>query len=404
MKKPIIILTLLAFMKLSYAQTEQFTTSVKFDFNESTITNTGQQQIAELLEHITDSVETYSLELSGHTDYIGSKQFNLELSELRSSSVVDQLVNLGIDTECITSYSLGENYPVDHAQTFDARTLNRRVDIRLTVHYKDEPEIVLTSEPTDTTLFGPKGTLVKIPACAFNVPLNEISFVLEEVLNTDDMMATGTMTVDANGNCLSSGGMVFLRAYHNGKIIDMNGNCDITIQIPVENPDPEMNLYLTDTDSNMDLGHVMSNSKWEDTNQPLDIETNPGYYTFSSSSMGGFNCDKLIGAPAALVAGIFDLFKHDGVVVKTKGLKGADAYLSYETTNSMVKGRQYKKNEKKHTFDYGCGTNSLLAELIVVKQDKGTEVEVLDETMLEIKYSNFRNLYIVKKKDYKLLP
>jgi len=75
---------------------------------------------------------TLKLEISGHTDNVGSLSSNLKLSEARAKSVVDYLVNKGIDKSRLTFKGYGPNQPVALNNTNTGRALNRRVEFKIT--------------------------------------------------------------------------------------------------------------------------------------------------------------------------------------------------------------------------------------------------------------------------------
>ncbi|MCC6866076.1 MAG: PD40 domain-containing protein [Ignavibacteria bacterium] len=71
------------------------------------------------------------VEISAHTDDVGSDHFNMELSEKRAASVVNYLLSIGIEPNRIISKGYGESMPVAPNNTEEGRALNRRVEFRL---------------------------------------------------------------------------------------------------------------------------------------------------------------------------------------------------------------------------------------------------------------------------------
>ncbi len=76
-----------------------------------------------------DSVQSFFVD--GHTDSMGARGDNLELSQQRAEMVVKMLVERGIPEEKIASRWHGERYPVASNRTRKGRAQNRRVTIRL---------------------------------------------------------------------------------------------------------------------------------------------------------------------------------------------------------------------------------------------------------------------------------
>ncbi len=88
-----------------------------------------------LLESIKDAVLSCTdtrFEVSGHTDSVGSLNFNMALSERRAQAVVDHLVGLGLDTSRLTSAGYGPNKPIADNTTSTGRAQNRRIEFKIT--------------------------------------------------------------------------------------------------------------------------------------------------------------------------------------------------------------------------------------------------------------------------------
>lgn len=67
--------------------------------------------------------------IEGHTDSVGSEEYNLELSRQRAESVRAALVGRGISPDRIRTVGRGETTPVAPNETSAGRQLNRRVEI-----------------------------------------------------------------------------------------------------------------------------------------------------------------------------------------------------------------------------------------------------------------------------------
>lgn len=79
---------------------------------------TGSYQITEESKLALDSVvqllvlnPTIKIELMAHTDFVGSDQFNSELSQKRAQSVVDYLISRGINAGRLVAKGYGETWP-----------------------------------------------------------------------------------------------------------------------------------------------------------------------------------------------------------------------------------------------------------------------------------------------------
>jgi outer membrane protein OmpA-like peptidoglycan-associated protein len=70
-----------------------------------------------------------TLQIEGHTDSIGSDEFNQRLSEQRAGSVRDFIADQGVSASSITSRGFGKTEPVASNDTPEGRQRNRRVEI-----------------------------------------------------------------------------------------------------------------------------------------------------------------------------------------------------------------------------------------------------------------------------------
>ena len=68
------------------------------------------------------------IEVNGHTDNTGDAAYNLRLSEQRSQSVADWLVNKKIKPVRITTNGYGMGQPIVSNDTDKGREANRRVE------------------------------------------------------------------------------------------------------------------------------------------------------------------------------------------------------------------------------------------------------------------------------------
>ena len=101
-----------------------------FDFDKATLKPEGRQ----VLDQIAAQVETINLETliaTGHTDSIGTEQYNQGLSERRANSVKEYLVSKGVPADRVYTEGKGELSPVASNATREGRAQNRRVEIEI---------------------------------------------------------------------------------------------------------------------------------------------------------------------------------------------------------------------------------------------------------------------------------
>lgn len=73
-----------------------------------------------------------NLQIEGHTDSVGSDQYNQQLSEQRASAVRDFLVQQGIASGSATARGFGKTQPVSSNDSAAGRAQNRRVELVVT--------------------------------------------------------------------------------------------------------------------------------------------------------------------------------------------------------------------------------------------------------------------------------
>jgi len=102
--------------------------NVRFDFDKYDIKDEYRAEINEAVKFL-NKHETLSVTVEGHTDYIGTHEYNYVLSQLRAKKVALALSAKGIDESRIITKGFGETVPVATNETKEGRAQNRRVDI-----------------------------------------------------------------------------------------------------------------------------------------------------------------------------------------------------------------------------------------------------------------------------------
>ncbi|UAX00025.1 OmpA family protein [Halopseudomonas nanhaiensis] len=100
---------------------------VKFDFDKATI----RQEYRDDIRSLAEFMKTYpdvSTSVAGHTDSIGSDQYNQKLSEERAKSVRQALIEEGVDGSRLEAVGYGEARPIADNDTEEGRQMNRRVE------------------------------------------------------------------------------------------------------------------------------------------------------------------------------------------------------------------------------------------------------------------------------------
>jgi outer membrane protein OmpA-like peptidoglycan-associated protein len=102
--------------------------TINFDFDKAEL----RPEERELLSRIAGILLTssgYRVQVFGHTDDIGTDQYNQTLSERRAVAVRDYLVKAGIDPAIISTKGFGKSNPLVKGTSEADRAKNRRVEI-----------------------------------------------------------------------------------------------------------------------------------------------------------------------------------------------------------------------------------------------------------------------------------
>ena len=101
---------------------------VLFDFDRSDLKPAARENLAKLVDFLRE-YDDRGVEIEGHTDSVGTEQYNIGLSQRRAASVERYLLDNGIERSRIQTRGLGEEFPVASNETDSGRAQNRRVEI-----------------------------------------------------------------------------------------------------------------------------------------------------------------------------------------------------------------------------------------------------------------------------------
>ena len=100
---------------------------IKFDSGKATLKPESMGIINEIVKLMKQHPEI-KFSIEGHTDSDGDTGFNQNLSEQRSKTVMNELIEQGIDSERMVSKGFGEDKPVADNSTPEGKANNRRVE------------------------------------------------------------------------------------------------------------------------------------------------------------------------------------------------------------------------------------------------------------------------------------
>lgn len=104
---------------------------VYFDFNSAKLQEESFDELNRLKQFMVDNPNT-SIEIAGHTDSIGPKAYNKELSLRRAQAIVNFLIEEGVEAGRLVAQGYGEEDPLaSNDDEREGRELNRRVEMRI---------------------------------------------------------------------------------------------------------------------------------------------------------------------------------------------------------------------------------------------------------------------------------
>ncbi len=104
--------------------------NVFFDSNSSVLRTESYAELDVLAQFMSNN-PSVKLEISGHTDNLGSSYSNKKLSKERSEAVQNYLISIGVDASRLISVGYGPEKPVANNKTPEGRQTNRRVEAKI---------------------------------------------------------------------------------------------------------------------------------------------------------------------------------------------------------------------------------------------------------------------------------
>ena len=103
-----------------------------FGFNSDKISEdnyAGLNVVADFLKE----TPNVSVKVEGHTDNIGTKEYNQRLSERRAEAIANYLIDKGVDNSRVTIKGYGFSKPIASNKTAEGRAKNRRTEMKFTI-------------------------------------------------------------------------------------------------------------------------------------------------------------------------------------------------------------------------------------------------------------------------------
>ncbi len=104
--------------------------AIQFDFDKAALKPHNKELLSKVAGILLTS-KGHHIFVYGHTDDVGSEEYNQQLSERRAKTVRDYLVESFIDPAVVTSKGFGKSSPLVDGTSKKARAKNRRVEIAI---------------------------------------------------------------------------------------------------------------------------------------------------------------------------------------------------------------------------------------------------------------------------------
>jgi outer membrane protein OmpA-like peptidoglycan-associated protein len=104
--------------------------NIQFDYNSSALTPSSHIELDKLANLMQENPSMH-IELSAHTDDVGSEQFNQRLSQQRGESAKKYLLRKGVAPERIEAKGYGKSKPLVPNDSEGNRAINRRVEFTI---------------------------------------------------------------------------------------------------------------------------------------------------------------------------------------------------------------------------------------------------------------------------------
>ena len=107
-----------------------FASGLLYDFDSDAVKPTARANLQALAQSL-DKYPGSDLLLLGHTDSVGTEDYNQRLSVRRADAAAEYLVGQGVDRSRIATGGLGEEEPIAPNEDAAGRARNRRVEVAI---------------------------------------------------------------------------------------------------------------------------------------------------------------------------------------------------------------------------------------------------------------------------------
>lgn len=108
-----------------------FDSAILFEFDRAELSNVARENLRNLAQSLQEYPNT-EVTVIGHTDSVGSADYNMRLSQRRAESAATYIASQGISRDRLTTVGRGLHEPIESNETSFGRQQNRRVEVTIT--------------------------------------------------------------------------------------------------------------------------------------------------------------------------------------------------------------------------------------------------------------------------------
>ena len=101
-----------------------------FDFDKYVIKEAAKGPLDKVVKWLQENPDI-KVEVAGHTDFIGSEEYNQTLSENRAKAVYNYFISKGVSKSRLNYVGYGKTRPIATNKTDEGRAQNRRVELTI---------------------------------------------------------------------------------------------------------------------------------------------------------------------------------------------------------------------------------------------------------------------------------
>lgn len=124
---------------------------VLFDFDKSTLRSTARAELDPLAERLRGDEKLRRVDVTGHTDPIGTDRYNLALSDRRANAVMQYLIAAGVPAEKLTAVGKGKTEPSGQTEQCHGKKFRNKAERNAC--YQPDRRVELDIESARTEIY-----------------------------------------------------------------------------------------------------------------------------------------------------------------------------------------------------------------------------------------------------------